>query len=163
MSDNFKYLHTTEVPVATTASQMMSILGIIGASNISMEMADGEPSGMTFTVILGERRVTYRMPVRWQPIFRAMEKEAAGKRRARWTGVEERQAKVAAQAKRTAWRLALEWLKVQCAYVQNGIRHPAEVFLADMVVVNEGVETTVGQLCIERGGLPLIGHGGSHA
>lgn len=155
MADTFKYLHTTEVPVQTTAAQMMTILGIIGANNISMEMTEGQPTGMTFSVVLGDRKTTYRMPVKWEPIYAQMMKDAPT--RGTWDQRSERPAKYAAQAKRTAWRLALDWLKIQCAYVQNGIRHPAEVFLADMVIVHEGVEMTLGQLCIAKGGLPLLG------
>ena len=155
MADTFKYLHTTTVAVPVTAAQMMNLLGIIGANNISMEMTDGQASGMTFSVRLGDRVTTYRMPVRWEPIYATMIKEMPSRPR---TPRSVLLANISAQAKRTAWRLALDWLKVQCAYVQNGIRHPSEVFLADMVIVHEGVEMTLGQLCIAKGGLPLLGN-----
>jgi pSer/pThr/pTyr-binding forkhead associated (FHA) protein len=153
----FRYLHTTEVAVSVTASQMMAILGLLGATNISMQITNGEPSGMTFSTTLGTRVVHYRIPVRWEHIHQDLLNQAKSKR-GTWAQRDARLANALAQAKRTAWRLALEWLKVQAAFVQNGVRQAAEVFLSDMIIQREGEsETTVGELLINHGGMKLLG------
>ncbi len=154
----YKYLHTTQVPVQTTASQMMAILGILGAGSVSMDMAEGEPSGMTFSVPMGDRFITYRLPVKWKPIAATMLKEAQQKRG--WhggrTSTGQKTVEITLQAKRTAWRLALDWLKVQAAFVQNGVRSAHEVFLADLEFVKDGKTTTVGEYLIGNSGAGLL-------
>lgn len=153
----YQFLHTTEKSPQTSASEAMQLLGIIGASNISTDFANGELTGMTFQVRIGEKVVSYRLPVRSDAIEATMLKIAKGKRNWWRDGVEITK-KVKEQARRTAWRMMLEWLKIQTAFVENGIRHPAEVFLADMIVkTGEGVETTVGRMMLEHGSLPLLG------
>lgn len=153
----FQFLHTTEKSPQSSASEAMQLLGIIGASNVSMQMEHGDLVGMTFQVKIGEKVISYRLPVKWKQIYDTMLK-IESKKRTYWRNEAAIKTKTEAQAKRTAWRMMLEWLKIQTAFVENGIRHPAEVFLADMIVkTDEGVETTMGQMMIERGAIPLIG------
>jgi hypothetical protein len=59
------------------------------------------------------------------------------------------------QAKRIAWRIALEWLQVQMAFVETGARKPQEVFLADMIVEAGEDGRTLGDIAI-AGDLPLM-------
>ena len=157
MSKPYQYLHTTEKTPQQSASEAMHLLSIIGASNISMDFSNGELVGMTFQVRLGERVIAYRLPVRCENIAKTLLAIEA-KKTTYWRRKEIVAKKVAEQAKRTAWRLMLEWLKVQTAFVENGVRHPAEVFLADMIVkTGDGIETTVGTMMLEHGSLPLLG------
>lgn len=152
----FRFLHTTEVPVSTTASQMMAILGLMGATNISMQMESGEPCGMTFQTQLGTNFVSYKIPVNWKNIYTDMI-NIDNKKRTSWrTSRADRESKSMAQAKRTAWRLALEWLKVQCAFVQNGVKSAGEVFLSDMIVPNGDGKTTIGEALLEGGQLAKL-------
>lgn len=156
---SFKFLHTTEVPVQKSASDIMGLLGRMGASNVSMQMEGGEPTGMTFAVALGDQQVCYRLPVRWKPVYDQM---MAGKKRSgrlSWSEVESR---TADQAKRTAWRIALEWLKVQCAFVSHGIKTAQEVFLSDMLRRGpDGTMQTVGELLMTPKGVALLTGGQS--
>lgn len=152
MSEPYKYLHTTEVDPGTSASQMMAILCKIGASTISMTQENGEMTGMSFEAMhpVG-RNVPYKIPVRWEPIYEAMLEEASSKK-GWWNGQSEKKAKILLQAKRTAWRLALDWLKVQSAYIQNKIREPAEVFLADQIMDTPDGKMTVGAILLSKDG-----------
>lgn len=151
----YRYLHTTKKTPQQSASEMMQVLCLLGATNITMDYANGEPSGMTFHVALGSRLASYRIPVKFDVIAAEMTKEAARKRSS--IPHHEREGRAIEQAKRTAWRLAFDWLRVQCAFVQNGVRTAAEVFLADMVVPNgEGGTTTVGQVFLEREVFPSL-------
>ncbi len=158
---SFKFLHTTTVDVQKSASEIMGILGRMGAQNVSMEMEGGEPVGMTFAVTLADQRMCYRLPVRWEPIYEAMLKEINAKRGSWRTSSTDRQAKAKAQARRTAWRIALEWLKVQCAFVSHGIKTAQEVFLSDMLRRGpDGQITTVGEMLLTKQGMMLLTGGG---
>lgn len=151
---SFKWLHTTEVPVQKSASDIMALLGQMGANNISMEMVDGEVAGMTFATKLGDHVACYRLPVRWQPVYHVMIKEKSRRVRIPWSEVE---ARTRAQAKRTAWRIANEWLKVQCAFVSHGIKTAPEVFMSDLLRRGpDGQPITMGELLNSPQGLLLL-------
>ena len=151
----YRYLHTTTKTPQQSASEMMQVLCLLGASNITMDYKDGEPSGMTFHVVMGEKTFSYRIPVRIDTIYEEMKREAHKKRsKIPWL---EREKRALEQAKRTAWRLSFDWLRVQCAFVQNGVRTAAEVFLADMVVPNgEGQLSTVGVEFLKHQAFPAL-------
>lgn len=159
---SFKFLHTTEVAVQKSASDIMGILGQMGATNVSMEMENLAPSGMTFAVQMGEGMVCYRLPVRYQPIYALMIGEHKKNRRSRYStsysasAKAEIEQKVMEQAKRTAWRIALEWLKVQCAFVSHGIKTAQEVFLSDQLVRRDGQVLTVGEIMLSHNGVALL-------
>ncbi len=153
MIEHYKYLHTTEVDPQESASQMMAILCKLGANTISTTHDGGQMTGMTFAAahpIAGI--VSYRIPVRWEPIYEMMLKEASNKQG--WLSRRHQMTpKILIQAKRTAWRLALDWLKVQAAYIQNKIRDPAEVFLADQIINTPDGQTTVGAVLMSKEGM----------
>lgn len=151
----YRYLHTTTKTPQQSASEMMQVLCLLGASNITMDYKDGEPSGMTFHVTMGNRVFSYRIPVKYDTIYAEMKKES-DKKRSR-IPYHEREKRAMEQAKRTAWRLSFDWLRVQCAFVQNGVRTAAEVFLADMVVPNgEGELSTVGVEFLKHQAFPSL-------
>lgn len=148
----FKFLHTTKVEPAKTAGQIMELLCRLGASDIIQRVEDKEVAGTGFRVEIEGEWVEYRLPIRWQPIFDyyVREHEAKPRKRALKEGEAERaQEAMKAQAKRTAWRIVLEWLKVQLSFVDIGVRNALEVFMADMVV--PGRKETVGELMAEGG------------
>lgn len=166
---SFKWLHTTEVAVQKSAGDIMALLGQMGANNVSMEMVDGEPVGMTFATKLGaDQMVCYRLPVRWMPVYHVMLAEHKKNRRSRymqaWDGSDARkeiEGRVQAQARRTAWRIAHEWLKVQCAFVSHGVKTAPEVFMSDMLVKRDGQVMTVGEIMLNHGGVALLTGGQS--
>ncbi len=156
MSDVIKVLHTTSIEPQRSASDMMAILGRMGANNVSMAMKDNEVVGMSFEVVLGGKALRYRIPVKWEHIAKTMVAEWKGKRRQYISQQEStrKEAEITNQAKRTAWRLAHEWLRIQMAFVENKIKHPAEIFLPDMIVSDGESTTTVGERFLTHQLLP---------
>ncbi len=159
MSSVLKVLHTTTIEPQRSASDMMAILGTMGASNVSMNMVGGEVVGMTFDVSLGGRSLKYRIPVKWEHIAKLMLDEMKAKKRVPYgDDFRRREALIVNQAKRTAWRLAYEWLRVQMAFVESKIKHPAEVFLPDMIVADGEGTSTVGERFLSHQLLPGLEH-----
>src|ERR1700744_2833903 len=113
----YRYLHTTTKTPQQSASEMMQVLCLLGASNITMDYKDGEPSGMTFHVVMGEKTFSYRIPVRIDTIYEEMKREAH-KKRSKIPWLEGKEGALE-QAKPQAGRLNFDWLRVQCAFVQN--------------------------------------------
>lgn len=147
----FNYKSTTTVPPETTAGQMMSILGMMGANNITTQYEHGLLIGMNFSVVFDDQTLCYKMPIRWEAIYETWKKDKESKsKRSRLKGWEE---KLKKQARWTSWRIALEWLKIQMTFIQTGARDAKEVFMSDMIVNAEG--ETLGQLFIQ-GKMPKL-------
>ena len=148
----FRFRHTTKVSVSQTAGEIQGLLVRLGASNIASSVEGGEIVSMAFTYDDNGERAAFKLPIRWRPIYDTMHTEWASKSRKRLLGGNEEEkaiAKMMAQAKRTGWRIALEWLKIQVAFVETGARRVLEVFMADLIT--PGSDQTLGQYVLERG------------
>lgn len=152
MGKAFKFKHTSKVSPSQTAGQIHALLVRLGAKNIATSIKDGEISSMAFIYDHDGTEMAYRLPIRWKPIYQSMKDELERKPRRRAMGEQEMQrlvAKTLEQAKRTAWRIALEWLRIQVAFVETGARDVLEVFMADIIA--PGTDRTLGDFVIERG------------
>lgn len=148
----FRFRHTTKKSPAQTAGEIQALLIRLGATNIGSSVEAGEIVSMAFTYMHDGTEVSFRLPVRWKPILERLIADADKKRRRRPLGKHQREKMLQtqeAQAKRTAWRIALEWLRVQVAFVDTGARSVLEVFMADMIT--PGRDETLGQYVLERG------------
>ena len=148
----FSFRHTTKKSPSQTAGEIQALLIRLGASNIATTVEDFEIVGITFTYDQDGTQVAFRLPIRWEPIQDRMRQDFEKKRRRRALGDAERTrllTKMDEQARRTAWRIALEWLRVQVAFVETGGRKVIEVFMADMLA--PGRDETLGDILIERG------------
>lgn len=168
MSDtkSYRFLHTTEISAMRTAAEMVELLVKIGATNVVQEFDNSKLKGLAFQVNLGGSLAMYRLPINTENIFKVLLKEAnRGRKRGLYGRMaEEREKKLREQAERTAWRLGLEWLKVQCAFVAHGVKSAPEVFLSDLIVKHPetGAVTTMGQLMLSGGFTKLLGGGNSN-
>lgn len=145
----------TTVPPDRSAAEVMKYLGMMGASKVQTEFdpKTGSMTGMRFSVIFpdSDQELHYKMPIRSKEV--ADKWKAEKKKKARRKLPDGWEEKVEQQALWTAWRIALEWLKIQLTFVQCGARDAKEVFMSDMIVNNEG--ETLGQLFLE-GRLPKL-------
>jgi len=152
MNKVFKFKHTSKVSPSQTAGQIHALLVRLGAKNIATSIEDGEISSMAFIYDHDGTEIAYRLPIRWKPIWQSMKDEVENKPRRRTMGEKEMQRlveKTKEQAKRTAWRIALEWLRIQVAFVETGARDILEVFMADIIA--PGTDLTLGEVVKERG------------
>jgi hypothetical protein len=149
--EEFTYKKTTKVPPERSAADVMRLLGLMGATKIQTEFDSGEMVGMKFSVIFDDQELHYKMPIRWREIAEKWKDDKRAKAKQRLQdGWEE---KIEQQALWAAWRIALEWLKIQMSFVQCGARDAKEVFMADMIVDKDG--STLGEKFLE-GTLPLM-------
>jgi hypothetical protein len=153
----FKYRHTSSVSPKKTSAEMTTLLCQLGAVGVSQKIDKGEVIGMGFVLLHEEVPMPFEVPIRWGPIRDAMveefeQKGKSGRTRRRKLGKAEREkalAKIAQQAKRTAWRIALDWLKVQVAFVEMGTHSALEVFLGNLFLSDR--KQTLGQLFVQEG------------
>jgi len=119
------YMSTTKVSPERTAGQVMEKLAKLGAGGTMIEYGkDGEVQSLSFYVMYNEQRMCFSLPVKWEPVLAAMERDRGT---ARHLCKED-------QARRTAWRLALRWIEAQLAMIDVGIVDAAEVFLPYLTI-----------------------------
>lgn len=123
------YRHTTAISPSKTAGQIVDLLGKAGANQILTDHKDGKIVGIAFSVDLQlapndpAKTMRFRLPIYPDRVLKAF---VHGGRRPTDATRE--------QADRTAWRVALEWLRAQVAYMETGQVTAAEVFLPYLVV-----------------------------
>lgn len=112
------YMSTTQIAPEKTAMEISSLLGRHGASQILTSYENGEAVGLSFLIVRNGVSVPFRLPIKWEPVMRAMEKDK--KTPPRLCNTE--------QAIKTAWRLVYRWVQAQLALVEAGAVDLEEVF-----------------------------------
>lgn len=116
------FMETTSIPPERTAAEIRVELVKAGANKIMEEYAGGEISAVTFAISRNGSDIPFRLPIRVDPVFKAL-----NTRRKSW----DRSAKAPddlAQAKRVAWRQVYRWIQAQVALIQTGMVQTEEVF-----------------------------------
>ena len=99
-----------------------------GASHILKEYDDAKQvSALSFTLLV-DRETLRRLPIRMPANVEAVRKVLWGQVRPGGNR-QQKLAKVAQQAVRTAWKLTLDWLDVQLSMIEMGQAEAAQVFL----------------------------------
>jgi len=116
------YMETTKIPAEQTAAQISARLGKAGALAVLTEYGpDRQVTALSFQLLVGGRRVPFRLPVRSEPIYRIL--HSRRKYEDEYVGPDHE------QAERVAWRLCLRWLEAQLAYVETEQVNLEEVML----------------------------------
>lgn len=116
------YMETTKIPVGQTVAQIQRILGEYGACSVMTEYKDKEVMAVCFKVIFLDRDIPFRLPCRWNSIYKTMMNRVRKSRK----NTEEN---ILEQAKRVAWRQILRWVEAQMALVETDMVKVHEVFL----------------------------------
>jgi len=117
------YLESTEVPSAKSIGEITAILVQKGAGTIRTIYEGGKPIGLEWSMILYDRPVFFRMPVRVEPVYQILKKRAGG------YVSSQREQSLREQADRISWRQMLAWVKLQMALIELGMVEYAQVFL----------------------------------
>jgi hypothetical protein len=123
----------TTVSVEKSQEDLLKILRRYGARQFGVdESPDGKEASVTFRITHGGRDLPVQLRVEVDAVYNAMYKGQPvwyrGKNRAQaWRE----------QAKRTAWRLLVDWLDAACSTTAIGVQSVEEVFLAHVVVRDE--------------------------
>lgn len=100
--------YSTEASAAKTIGEIQALLAAKGALSVSVEYQGGEPSGVTFALLVLGKPLHFRLPADPEAAFDAM----YGAR-----DIPQR-FKNRDQAKRVCWRIMLRWVEAQLALVQ---------------------------------------------
>lgn len=115
--------YTTQIDAAKTVGEIMAILARHGAENVSIHYSNARPGAprqpiaCTFHVAIDSIVVAFRLPVRWEGVGRALNREAPPRYRSD------------EQALRVAWRIVKDWVEAQMALIEAQQAELAEIFL----------------------------------
>jgi hypothetical protein len=129
MTDGPLLNYTTEIPASRTAGEIQHLLATAGAKRVSIDYDDdGQPKGVMFDVMTVAGRQAFTLPVHVDKILAVMEKAYdSGERWAKRGGRPDR-----AQARRTGWRIVLDWTQAQLAIIRTEMVTLDEVMLPYM-------------------------------
>lgn len=146
--------YTTMVPIQRTVQQIMSLLGLHGATKVLADYdGQGQITGLSFMVDTPQGEIAFRLPVNTEGVYGALMKSAGGGQVPKNFGNYRRQASDKEQAKRIAWRILKDWVEAQMAILEAEMVKMEEIFLPYMLTDNDH---TVFQRLQERGLLQLM-------
>lgn len=115
--------YTTKISLVRTVAEIQEILARAGAASVRVDYENGEPSALSFLVIINRAPIPFRLPANWEGTYRIISKDREIPLRLR---TEE-------QARRIAWRVLKDWVEAQIAFIQSGQASLAQLFLAHAV------------------------------
>lgn len=123
--------YTTKIDADKTAAEIAKCLSAHGASAILTDYESGVLSAISFQIILNDRKVGFKLPCDWRPVYEIITK--GKKKPASWLtgnrGPEHWESEHRLQAVRTAWRIVKDWVEAQMALVETQMASTQEVFL----------------------------------
>ena len=125
---------TTAVPADKTAIEIEEMLRKHGCDKIAKEYESGRIKAIFFQMNTAEGNMPFKLPVNVDPIYTLMLAEKTAMRKYAYRIPSDIQAKIHAQAERTAWRIIAWWLKSQLALIQTDMVSTVEVFLPYMLM-----------------------------
>ena len=140
--------YTTTVPADKTAGEIIGLLSRYKAKTLLIENDHlGYPCGIAFEIATahGDRR--FKLPVNIPAVERVLIKQAS-------KGQIVRSGATPEKARMVAWRINLEWVKVQMALIESEMVTLEQIFLPYMLVADN---TTIYQLMEAKGFKALAG------
>jgi hypothetical protein len=134
--------YTTQIDPHKTASECVALLARHGASRISMDLKDGEPSALAFGIETPAGMRYYLLPANPEGVYLALQK-AWRERRIPQRYVDRE------QARRVSWRVIKDWLESQLALIEAQVVEIEQVMLPYLVVDDTGL--TLYQRYLEQG------------
>lgn len=121
--------YTTTIEAKKTALEVLGILAEAGARGVSIEYDENRiPAACSFQIEIEGRMVNFRLPSRWEGVYRRLQRDPKVERRY----------KTPDQARRVAWRIVKDWTEAQLAIIEAEAAELSEVFLPYMVYPRSG-------------------------
>ena len=95
------FMETTRINPEQTVGEIQRVLGLYGAAAIRTDYENGEVIGVSFLVRVNGQEIPFRLPCRWEMIFKYFRNRRKRKHSIRLEEEDQR------QAKRVAWRQIL--------------------------------------------------------
>lgn len=129
--------YTTVVTSTKTAGEMSALLAKHGAKRVTVIFdGDGQHTGLEFTLVTPHGDREFALPIDVDAVLRLFQKQV------RIRQIPRRYAN-AAQAERTAWRVAKTWLEAQLAIIEAQMASLDEVMLPYLVVDQGPIRKTL--------------------
>lgn len=119
-------METTKKEPEETLAEIQKVLRKYNLKKFMADYDNSQISGCIFAVEIDGRQIPFRMPVKWEPLFK-LAKEGKTK-----------YIRDERQAQRVAWRQVLRWIEAQLALVDTRMADFHEVFLP-YIVNREGL------------------------
>ncbi len=118
--------YTTQIDVEKTIGEIQWMLGKHGAQKILTDYEEGVISALSFTILVNEKHMGFRLPCDWRPVLSLMKNDPKVPRRLCDQ----------TQAVRVAWRIVKDWVEAQMALIDTAMVKTQEVFLPYLVMKN---------------------------
>ena len=121
--------YTTKIEAVKTAGEISEMLRKAGAKAVLTEYDENREyvSSLSFTMILGEREVGFRLPCDWKPVLEILKNDPKVPRRL----CEDNE-----QAIKVAWRIVMRWIIAQLAIIETKMVTTEEIFLPYAIMPN---------------------------
>ena len=119
-------METTKKEPEETIAEIQKVLRHYNLKSFIADYEGGQISGCIFAVEINDRQIPFKMPVKWEPLWK-LAKEGKTK-----------YIRDERQARRVAWRQVLRWIEAQLALVDTRMADFHEVFLP-YIVNKEGL------------------------
>lgn len=119
--------YTSRVEASTTVAEIEELLIRAGARSISKEYLNGEIAALNFVILNPETNspLGVRIPADVEAVFGVLKKSRNPRLRKHRNSDD----RLREQAKRTAWRLMLDWVAVQLSLIEMRQAEVLQVFL----------------------------------
>ena len=119
---------TTKIEADKTAGEIANMLRKAGAMAVLTEYDENREyvSSLSFTMMVGEQKIAFRLPCDWKPVLDILENDRKVPRR-----LCERD-----QAVRVAWRIVMSWIEAQLAIIETKMVKTESIFLPFAIMKN---------------------------
>lgn len=120
--------YTTNIDPNKTASEIARCLSMHGATAVLTEYnkEQGCVSALSFRIPLNGRDIEFRLPCDWEGVLQCLKSDNKVPKARR----------TQEQAVKTAWRIILNWVEAQMAFIQSRQVQVPQAFLAYAVMKN---------------------------
>jgi len=124
--------YTTSVAADKTAAQITHLLSRHGARSLLIDY-DGarNPSGIAFEIATSKGDRQFQLPINPEAVGRVLRRQFTDRKLA---GISLSKAGDPEHARRVAWRINLEWVRVQLALIESEMATLEQIFLPYMIL-----------------------------
>jgi hypothetical protein len=120
--------YTTSIDAERTAGDIIGLLARHGARMLQIEYDHlANPAGLSFMIPTAEGELFFKLPVDADAVLRVLIQQSS-------KGEVPRSVAVPLQARKVAWRINLDWVKVQLALIESEMATLEQIFLPYMLV-----------------------------
>lgn len=110
--------YTTKIEATRTVAEIQALLGEKGASRVACDYEGGRPVAIGFLMQVAGEMVPFRIQANAAAVQKRLELDRV-----------EKKYQTIQHAERVAWRLVLEWIEVQIAFIEAGQASMAQLLL----------------------------------